>query len=50
MGAFVVLFGGAFSGRPVSERVGALAQRAGIGLLVVLMAVAMFNDIARLIW
>jgi len=34
----------------VSERVGALAQRAGIGLLVVLMAVAMFNDIARLIW
>ena len=39
-----------FSGRPVSERVGALAQRAGIGLLVVLMAVAMFNDIARLIW
>lgn len=39
-----------FSGRPVSERVGAIAQRAGIGLLVVLMAVAMFNDIARLIW
>ncbi|MCE2859593.1 MAG: RIP metalloprotease RseP [Oxalobacteraceae bacterium] len=39
-----------FSGRPVSERVGALAQRAGIGLLVVLMAVAMFNDIARLVW
>lgn len=39
-----------FSGHPVSERVGALAQRAGIGLLVVLMAVAMFNDIARLIW
>ena len=39
-----------FSGRPVSERIGAIAQRAGIGLLVVLMAVAMFNDIARLIW
>jgi regulator of sigma E protease len=39
-----------FSGRPVSERVGAIAQRAGIGLLVMLMAVAMFNDIARLIW
>jgi regulator of sigma E protease len=38
-----------FSGRPVSERVSALAQRAGIGLLMVLMAVAMFNDIARLI-
>lgn len=39
-----------FSGRPVSERVGAIAQRAGIGLLVMLMAVAMFNDVARLIW
>lgn len=39
-----------FSGRPVSERVGAIAQRAGIGLLVMLMAVAVFNDIARLIW
>ena len=39
-----------FSGRPVSERVSALAQRAGIGLLMVLMAVAMFNDVARLIW
>ena len=38
-----------FSGRPVPERIGALAQRAGIGLLVMLMAVAMFNDIARLI-
>jgi regulator of sigma E protease len=39
-----------FSGRPVSERVGAIAQRAGVGLLVVLMAVAVFNDISRLIW
>jgi regulator of sigma E protease len=36
-----------FSGRPLSERVSALAQRAGIGLLMALMAVAMFNDIAR---
>jgi regulator of sigma E protease len=38
-----------FSGRPVPERVGAIMQRAGFGVLLVLMAVAMFNDIARLI-
>ncbi len=38
-----------FSGRPLPENISALAQRAGLGLLVVLMAVAMFNDIARLI-
>lgn len=38
-----------FSGRPVPERVGAVLQRAGLGVLFVLMAVAMFNDIARLI-
>ncbi len=38
-----------FSGRPVPERVGAVMQRAGLGVLLVLMAVAMFNDIARLI-
>ncbi len=37
-----------FSGRPVPERVGAILQRAGLGVLLVLMAVAMFNDIARL--
>ncbi len=38
-----------FSGRPVPERIGAIAQRAGLGLLMMLMAVAVFNDIARLI-
>lgn len=38
-----------FSGRPVPERIGAILQRAGLGVLLVLMAVAMFNDIARLI-
>lgn len=38
-----------FSGRPLPDHISALAQRAGIGLLMVLMAVAMFNDIARLI-
>ncbi len=38
-----------FSGRPLPENISALAQRAGLGLLVVLMAVAMFNDIVRLI-
>ncbi|MDB5797273.1 MAG: rseP, partial [Paucimonas sp.] len=37
------------TGRPVSERFGELAQRAGIGILMTLMVVAMFNDIVRLI-
>ncbi|MDQ9171531.1 RIP metalloprotease RseP [Oxalobacteraceae bacterium R-40] len=36
------------TGRPVSERFGELAQRAGLGILMTLMIVAMFNDIARL--
>ncbi len=39
-----------FSGRPVPERVGQIAQRAGLGILMALMAVALFNDIARLVW
>lgn len=38
-----------FSGRPVPERIGMIAQRAGLGLLMALMAVAVFNDILRLI-
>lgn len=37
------------TGRPVSERFGEIAQRAGIGILMTLMAVAVFNDIVRLI-
>jgi regulator of sigma E protease len=37
------------TGRPVSERVGEYAQRAGLGILMMLMAVAVFNDIVRLI-
>ena len=37
------------TGRPVSERFGELAQRAGIGILMTLMMVAIFNDIVRLI-
>ena len=37
------------TGRPLPERVGAIAQRAGIGLLVMLMALAVFNDVARLL-
>jgi regulator of sigma E protease len=37
------------TGRPVSERFGELAQRAGIGILMTLMMVAVFNDIVRLI-
>ncbi|HVL76247.1 MAG TPA: RIP metalloprotease RseP [Noviherbaspirillum sp.] len=37
------------TGRPVSERFGEIAQRAGVGILMVLMAVAVFNDILRLV-
>jgi regulator of sigma E protease len=36
------------TGRPVPERVGEIAQRAGVGILMTLMAVAVFNDIVRL--
>ncbi len=36
------------TGRPVSERFGAIAQRAGVGILMTLMLVAVFNDINRL--
>jgi regulator of sigma E protease len=39
-----------FSGRHVPERVGEIAQRVGLGVLMTLMAVAMFNDIVRLVW
>jgi regulator of sigma E protease len=37
------------TGRPLPERLGELAQRAGIGLLVTLMALAVFNDVMRLL-
>lgn len=37
------------TGRPVSERFGEIAQRAGVGILMTLMLVAVFNDIVRLI-
>jgi regulator of sigma E protease len=37
------------TGRPLPERVGEFAQRFGVGLLVVLMAIAVFNDVARLL-
>ena len=37
------------TGRPVSERFGEIAQRLGVGLLVTLMALAVFNDVARLL-
>jgi regulator of sigma E protease len=36
------------TGKPVSERFGEIAQRAGVVLLMSLMAVAFFNDIVRL--
>ncbi|MGS0740319.1 RIP metalloprotease RseP [Glaciimonas sp. GG7] len=38
------------TGRPVPERFAEIAQRAGIGILLTLMVVAMFNDIVRLIF
>ena len=37
------------TGRPLPERIGELAQRAGVGLLFMLMALAVFNDVARLL-
>jgi regulator of sigma E protease len=37
------------TGRPVSARFGEMAQRIGLGLLVSLMALAIFNDLARLL-
>jgi regulator of sigma E protease len=36
------------TGRPLPERFGEFAQRAGVGLLFMLMALAVFNDLARL--
>jgi regulator of sigma E protease len=37
------------TGKAVPERVGEIAQRAGVGVLMMLMVVAVFNDILRLI-
>ncbi len=37
------------TGRAIPERLGEIAQRAGVGILMTLMAVAVFNDIVRLI-
>ncbi|MGZ3181524.1 MAG: RIP metalloprotease RseP [Telluria sp.] len=37
------------TGRPLPERIGELAQRAGFGLLITLMALAVFNDVMRLL-
>jgi regulator of sigma E protease len=37
------------TGRPLPERIGEYAQRAGVGLLVMLMALAVFNDVVRLL-
>jgi len=36
------------TGRALPERFGEMAQRAGVGILMTLMAVAVFNDIVRL--
>jgi regulator of sigma E protease len=37
------------TGRPLPERIRDMAQRAGVGLLFMLMALAVFNDVARLL-
>jgi regulator of sigma E protease len=37
------------TGRPLPPRVGEIAQRAGVGLLFMLMALAVFNDVVRLL-
>jgi regulator of sigma E protease len=37
------------TGRPLPARYGELAQRAGAGLLIMLMALAVFNDLVRLL-
>lgn len=37
------------TGRPVPERFNEIAQRVGIGLLMTLMLLAIFNDVARLL-
>ncbi|WP_020656599.1 RIP metalloprotease RseP [Massilia niastensis] len=36
------------TGRPLPARIGEFAQRAGVGLLFMLMALAVFNDLVRL--
>jgi regulator of sigma E protease len=35
------------TGRPLSARVGEIAQAAGFGLMLMLMALAVFNDLVR---
>ncbi|RJG21594.1 RIP metalloprotease RseP [Massilia cavernae] len=37
------------TGRPLPERIGAYAQRLGVAMLVMLMVLAVFNDVARLL-
>jgi regulator of sigma E protease len=37
------------TGRPLPERVGEIAQLAGFGLMLMLMALAVFNDLVRLL-
>lgn len=48
-GLLLYYFVEVLTGRPVSARFGEIAQRAGIGILMTLMLVAVFNDIVRLI-
>ncbi|MEO8169740.1 MAG: RIP metalloprotease RseP [Oxalobacteraceae bacterium] len=48
-GLLLYYFVEVLTGRPVSARFGEIAQRAGMGILMTLMLVAVFNDVVRLI-
>lgn len=48
-GLLLYYFVEVLTGRPISARFGEIAQRAGMGILMTLMLIAVFNDIVRLI-
>jgi regulator of sigma E protease len=49
-GGHLVYYGlEAVKGRPLSERFMVVTQKAGLAIIMLMMAVALFNDISRLI-
>ena len=49
-GGHLVYYGlEAVKGRPLSERFIAVTQKAGLAAIMLMMAVALFNDISRLV-
>jgi len=48
-GLLLYYFVEVLTGRPISAHFGEIAQRAGMGILMTLMLIAVFNDIVRLI-